>query len=320
MPPKRNLKIRPENATVLGTSTPAPAPAPEGGIMDTIKQAADTVMENVTNKSLGVDTDAMASAVTGVGEDINEYINSVVAKQQEDEDDEGDADAGADADEGFGDENPDEDETAEGVEEDEDEDEDEDDETVVVDEDEDEDEDEDDDEEDGDGEDEDEDEGTSKKKGAKRGVKKSSAVVNAEEVMDYGIDSDDEDDVDFEKFEGDMRDEYLLNFHPEAVAVNFDEVRGLCTVVRDKDGDIIDPFHTTIPIMTKYEKARILGMRAKQLNSNIKPAIPIKDYVIDSYRIAEMELEQKVIPFIIRRPLPSGKSEFWRVNDLMILN
>ena len=318
MPPKRNLKIRPENATVLGTSTPAPAP--EGGIMDTIKKAADTVMENVSNKSLGIDTDAMASAVTGVGEDINEYINSVVAKQQEDED----ADADADADEGFGDENPDEDETAEGVEEDEDEDDD--DETVVVDDEddddegEDEDEDEDEDEEDGDGEDEDEDEGTSKKKSSKRGVKKATAVVNAEEVMDYGIDSDDEDDVDFEKFEGDMRDEYLLNFHPETVAVNFDEVRSLCTVVRDKDGDIIDPFHTTIPIMTKYEKARILGMRAKQLNSNIKPAIPIKDYVIDSYRIAEMELEQKVIPFIIRRPLPSGKSEFWRVNDLMILN
>jgi hypothetical protein len=29
-----------------------------------------------------------------------------------------------------------------------------------------------------------------------------------------------------------------------------------------------------------------------------------------------MELKQKRIPFIIRRPLPNGGSEYWRVQDL----
>jgi DNA-directed RNA polymerase I, II, and III subunit RPABC2 len=137
-----------------------------------------------------------------------------------------------------------------------------------------------------------------------------------EETIQYGIDSDDDEDVEFEKFEEDTREQYLLNFHPESKAVNFDEVKSLCTVIRDSDGDIIDDFHTTIPILTKYEKARILGLRAKQLNSNIKPMIPVPDYIIDSYRIAELELEAKAIPFIIKRPLPDGRNEYWRAQDL----
>lgn len=166
----------------------------------------------------------------------------------------------------------------------------------------------------GEGEDEDEDEeGESKKKNTKRTKK---ANIVEEPDIDYGIDSDD-DDIEFEKFESDTREEYLLNFHPESAAVNFDEVRTLCTVVRDEDGDIVDPFHTTIPYLTKYEKARILGLRAKQLNNNIKPTVDVAEYIIDSYRIAEIELEKKTIPFIIRRPLPNGQSEYWRVYDLL---
>jgi DNA-directed RNA polymerase subunit K/omega len=152
--------------------------------------------------------------------------------------------------------------------------------------------------------------------GKAKGKKAKDAPQPEEEAVQYGIDSDDDEDVEFEKFEEETREQYLLNFHPESRAVNFDEVKSLCTVIRDSDGDIIDDFHTTIPILTKYEKARILGMRAKQLNSNIRPMIPIPDYVIDSYRIAEMELEAKAIPFIIKRPLPDGRSEYWRAQDL----
>lgn len=168
------------------------------------------------------------------------------------------------------------------------------------------------------------DEGPSASKKQKGGVgkvkgKKATKAVSQpaeDEAIQYGIDSDDDEDVEFEKFEEDTREQYLLNFHPESRAVNFDEIKSLCTVIRDSDGDIIDDFHTTIPILTKYEKARILGLRAKQLNSNIKPMIPVPDYVIDSYRIAELELEAKAIPFIIKRPLPDGRNEYWRAQDL----
>ena len=80
---------------------------------------------------------------------------------------------------------------------------------------------------------------------------------------------------------------------------------------------VIDNNHKTLPILTKYEKSRILGSRANQINNGAKPFIEIdysKNY--DGYYIACEELKQKKIPFIIKRPLPSGECEFWNVRDL----
>ena len=100
---------------------------------------------------------------------------------------------------------------------------------------------------------------------------------------------------------------------------NYDEVNILSTVVRNENGIIIDPLHKTLPFITKYEKARILGERAKQLNSGAKPFIDVEPTVIDGYLIALKEYEQKKIPFILRRPLPNGGCEYWRMKDLEIL-
>ena len=88
------------------------------------------------------------------------------------------------------------------------------------------------------------------------------------------------------------------------------------TVSRDKNGQIIDELHKTIPILTRYEKARILGLRAKQINNGSNPFIKVPRDMLNGIRIAEKELEEKKIPFIIRRPLPNGGSEYWKVEDL----
>ena len=79
---------------------------------------------------------------------------------------------------------------------------------------------------------------------------------------------------------------------------------------------IVDDLNKTIPYLTKYEKARILGQRAKQLNSGATPFVKVPENVIDGYIIAELELKQKQLPFIIRRPMPSGGSEYWSIKDL----
>ena len=100
---------------------------------------------------------------------------------------------------------------------------------------------------------------------------------------------------------------------------NNDEINTLCTVVRNKHGIIIDPFHKTLPFLTKYEKTRILGERASQLNLGGKPYINIDPSIIDGYLIALKELEEKKIPYIIRRPLPNGGCEYWKLKDLEIL-
>ena len=41
-------------------------------------------------------------------------------------------------------------------------------------------------------------------------------------------------------------------------------------------GAIIDDMHRTLPFITKYERTRILGIRAKQLNNGAKPFITLR--------------------------------------------
>jgi len=130
---------------------------------------------------------------------------------------------------------------------------------------------------------------------------------------------DDDEESNLKKFDKEMRDEYLVNFHPESLIQNYDEIYNLARVVRDSNGVIVDNLHKTLPIMTKYEKTRILGQRAKQINDGAVPFIKVPEGVIDGYLIALRELEEKKIPFIIRRPLPNRGSEYWFIEDLEVI-
>jgi DNA-directed RNA polymerase subunit K/omega len=127
------------------------------------------------------------------------------------------------------------------------------------------------------------------------------------------------DETDFNKFNDDYRKNHILNFHNECLYKNFDEIKELCKVLRNKYGVIVDELHKTIPLLTKYEKTKVLGMRLKQLNSGCKPYISTTEKIIDNNIIAQMELEQKVLPFIIQRPLPNNTFEYWKLQDLDIL-
>jgi DNA-directed RNA polymerase I, II, and III subunit RPABC2 len=150
-----------------------------------------------------------------------------------------------------------------------------------------------------------------KKIPAKNVYKKPSDLIDDEEE-----DEDNEGEQYLQKFDKSVNDNYLLNFHPESVLQNYDEILVMTKVVRNADGIIVDKLHRTIPYLTKYEKARILGQRAKQINSGAYPFVKVPENVIDGYLIAELELKQKRIPFIIRRPLPNGGSEYWTIKDL----
>jgi DNA-directed RNA polymerase I, II, and III subunit RPABC2 len=143
--------------------------------------------------------------------------------------------------------------------------------------------------------------------------------LNAAAAMLADEEDDDEDptgEVYLQKFDKEINDNYLINFHPESAVHNYDEILAMTKVVRDRSGIIIDDLHKTIPYLTKYEKARILGLRAKQINSGASVFVKAPEKVIDGYLIAELELQEKRVPFIIRRPLPNGGSEYWSIKDL----
>lgn len=157
-----------------------------------------------------------------------------------------------------------------------------------------------------------------------RNVKKSSPIFQKtnEEYNGSDIDSDDEEEDDnyLQKFDSDINKSYINNVHPECIINNYDEIAILTIVKRDADNIIVDPLHKTLPYLTKYEKARILGQRAKQIISGAKPFIKVPENIIDGYLIAELELMQKRVPFIIRRPLPGGTCEYWNIKDLEMLD
>jgi DNA-directed RNA polymerase subunit K/omega len=146
------------------------------------------------------------------------------------------------------------------------------------------------------------------------------ASMSGNVTGDDEYDDDDEDPETYlQKFDLEMNRDLLLSHHPTQFNKNDTEISVLCQLTRNASNNVIDPLHKTTPFLTKYEKTRVLGQRAKQLNSGSKPYVVVPEHILDGYIIAQIELAQKRIPFIIERPIHGGGSEYWRVRDLEIL-
>jgi DNA-directed RNA polymerase subunit K/omega len=145
---------------------------------------------------------------------------------------------------------------------------------------------------------------------------------NASTASDNYVHSSDEENEEdyFEKFDESVRKSVVEMYHPETKSVNQAELLKMATVTRNERGIIIDDLHRSIPMMTKYEYTTILGQRAQQLDEGDAPLVKVPNGVMDGYLIAQMELEQKRIPFIIKRPIPGCGFEYWHVEDLEIIH
>ena len=120
---------------------------------------------------------------------------------------------------------------------------------------------------------------------------------------DEGMDYEDEENPDnvFEEEEEDSEDKesQILDHAPDGGKAITGEAR------------------TTTPFLTKYEKARVIGARALQISKNA-PILVNPQEETDPILIAEKELREHKIPFIIRRFLPDGSYEDWAVKDLKL--
>ena len=74
------------------------------------------------------------------------------------------------------------------------------------------------------------------------------------------------------------------------------------TEITTKNGEIL----TGPPTLTRFEKARIMGARALQLSLGAPVFIEIPKNATTSLEIAMEELNQRVIPIVIRRTLPNS--------------
>jgi DNA-directed RNA polymerase I, II, and III subunit RPABC2 len=110
----------------------------------------------------------------------------------------------------------------------------------------------------------------------------------------------------------------LLKHHPEC-KIDYAETIVAKLPLTQATPDDLDSNHKSLPFLTQYEKTLILGKRTNQLSQLARPYVDVPKHISNVAEIARMELEQKRLPFIIKRPMPDGTFEYWRLSDLMII-
>ena len=129
-------------------------------------------------------------------------------------------------------------------------------------------------------------------------------------VEDYGKEDENED---FNDAMDDMSD---IEDDDSNVEIVDDDVEGANFKAKG-DKKVSDEDRITSKFMTKYERARVLGTRALQISKNA-PLMVDDCGESDPYRLAELELDAKKIPFIVRRYLPDASFEDWKVSELYV--
>ncbi len=133
-------------------------------------------------------------------------------------------------------------------------------------------------------------------------------VEEAEEDDDAKSRSSNESDEEFKDEEKKCYSKYAL---PDNDEIDYDEL------FADDDFKMKKTERLSKPILFKYEKVRLLSIRAKQLAQGAKPMI--KNIVgLSPKEIALLELKNKVIPLIIERPVPNSGVERWKLSELEI--
>lgn len=70
-------------------------------------------------------------------------------------------------------------------------------------------------------------------------------------------------------------------------------------------------------VLTKYERTKIIGMRAEQLARGSQAFVDVPaDGPFDPCEVAERELLTRKLPFVIARPGPDGKTEHIKLENL----
>jgi DNA-directed RNA polymerase I, II, and III subunit RPABC2 len=107
----------------------------------------------------------------------------------------------------------------------------------------------------------------------------------------------------------------------ETIGSNINEIKS--KILIDDYREMFDKVYSknkqkrTLPFITKYERARIIGIRAQQIATGSTPLVDTRN-MTNTIEIATRELLDKKIPFIIKRVLPDNSIEYWTIDELMI--
>ena len=121
--------------------------------------------------------------------------------------------------------------------------------------------------------------------------------MSSEDEYDEGYDSIEDDSID---------QSAIYNFTSELNSIN----------------NIYDKYYNntriTKPFLTKFERAKLLGTRSEMIANGSIALVTVPSHINNTYEIAKLEFEQKKIPLMIKRHLPNGNIELWRLSDLTV--
>ena len=150
-----------------------------------------------------------------------------------------------------------------------------------------------------------------------------SEVLNDIDLNDFDDndderEGDEEDDDDYDNIdETELKKEIGVDNGDEDLFDCFYDIEH-SEVNNIQNNDVPKEDRITMPYLTKYERVRVLGTRAKQISLGAKILVNNVDLTTKSHiEIATIELDLGVIPFKIRRPLPNGQVEEWKISELI---
>lgn len=138
-----------------------------------------------------------------------------------------------------------------------------------------------------------------------------------EDVVDFddeeeGEEDDDDDNIDETELKKENEDDDIIDCFYDFEQNEINNIQNI------QINDVPKEDRITMPFLTKYERVRVLGTRAKQISLGAKILVKNVDLTTKSpIEIAKIELSLGIIPFKIRRPLPNGKVEEWKISELV---
>jgi len=80
---------------------------------------------------------------------------------------------------------------------------------------------------------------------------------------------------------------------------------------------------TTREYFTKYEYTTLLATRAEQIAQGAKPLVNLDGLKTSDpmfvWNVAKREIEQRKLPFLIRRQMPNGTAEYWSAQEMEVM-
>ena len=102
-----------------------------------------------------------------------------------------------------------------------------------------------------------------------------------------------------------------------------DQHPGVKSVFRNEVMEAIKQPRITREYFTKYEYTTLLATRAEQVAQGAKPLVSLDGLKMSDpmfvWNVAKREIEQRKLPFLIRRRMPNGIAEYWSAQELEVM-